>query len=118
MLKVTCNLSSDYHPQTNGQAERTNQTLEQYLRCFHQDDWADILHFAEFAYNNYVHASTKVTPFYAYIGCHPWWCVFETPELFTNPCAKDRLERLRKIQANLSTHLQQAQQTHKVYAVS
>ena len=30
MLKVTCNLSSCYHPQTNGQAERTNQTLEQY----------------------------------------------------------------------------------------
>ena len=54
MLKVTCNLSSGYHPQTDGQAERTNQTLEQYLRCFlsyHQDDWADILHFAEFSYN-------------------------------------------------------------------
>ena len=55
MLKVTCNLSCGYHPQTNGQAERTNQTLEQYLRCvlsYQQDDWADILHFVEFAYNN------------------------------------------------------------------
>ena len=118
MLKVTCNLSSGYHPQTDGQAERTNQTLEQYLRCFlsyHQDDWAYILHFAEFSYNNSVHASTKVTPFYAYAGCHPRWCVFETPELPTNPCAEDRLERLHKIQADLSTHLRQAQQTHKVY---
>ena len=74
MPKVTCNLSSSYHPQTDGQAERTNQTPEQYLRCFlsyHQDAWADILHFAEFAYNNSIHASTKVTPFYAYTGCHP-----------------------------------------------
>ena len=53
MLKVTCKLSSDYHPQIDGQAERTNQTLKQYLRClsYQQDDWADILHFVEFAYN-------------------------------------------------------------------
>ena len=119
MLKVTCSLPSGYHPQTDVQAERTNQTLEQYLRCFlgyHQDDWADILHFAEFAYNNSVHASIKFTPFYAYSGCHPRWCVFETPALSTNPCAEDPLERLRKIQADLSTHLQLAQQTHKVYA--
>ena len=41
--------------------------------------------------------------------------VFETPELSTNPCAEDRLERLHKIQADLSTHIQQAQQTHKIY---
>ena len=35
-----------------------------YLRCFlsyQQDDWADILHFAEFAYNNVVHSSTHIT---------------------------------------------------------
>ena len=119
MLKVTCNHSSDYHPQTDGQAEQTNQMLEQYLRCFlsyHEDDWADILHFAEFAYNNSFHSSTKVIPFYAYTGCHPRWCVFETLELSTNPCAEDHLERLHKIQVDLSTHLQQAQQTNKVYA--
>ena len=92
--------------------------MEQYLRCFlsyHQDDWADILHFAKFSYNNSIHASTKVTPFYAYTGCHPRWSVLETPELPKNPCADDRLERLRKIQVDLSTHLQQALQTHKVY---
>ena len=63
MLKVTCNLSSGYHPQVEGQAERTNQMLEQYLRCFisydQQDDWVDILHFAEFAYNNSIHSSTR-----------------------------------------------------------
>jgi hypothetical protein len=119
MLKVTCNLSSGYHPQTDGQAERTNQTLEQYLRCFlsyHQDDWADLLHFAEFAYNNSVHTSTKVTPFYAYTGCHPRWSIIETPEWPTHPGAENRLERLRQIRADLSTHLQQAQQMHKVYA--
>ena len=66
-------------------------------------------------YNNSLLSSTKVTPFYAYTGCNPWWCVFEIPELPTNPCAEDRLEQLRKIQVDLSTHLQQAQQPHKVY---
>ena len=43
MLNVTCNLSSGYHPKIDGQAECTNQTLEQYLRClltYQQDDWA------------------------------------------------------------------------------
>ena len=119
MLKVSCNLSSGYHPQTDGQAERTNQTLEQYLRCFlsyQQDDWADILHFAEFAYNNAIHSSTRVSPFYAYTGSHPRWSVIDTPELPSNPRAEDHLERLRKIQMDLSTHLRHAQHTQKNYA--
>ncbi|XP_073422156.1 uncharacterized protein [Dendrobates tinctorius] len=50
-LNIKVNLSSAFHPQTNGQTERTNQTLEQYLRCFicHlQDDWVDLLPLAEF----------------------------------------------------------------------
>jgi hypothetical protein len=119
MLKVSCNLSSGYHPQTDGQAERTNQTLEQYLRCFlsyQQDDWAEILHFAEFAYNNAIHSSTRVSPFFAYTGFHPRWSVIDTPELPTNPRAEDHLERLRKIQMDLSTHLRHAQHTQKTYA--
>ena len=44
-----------FHPQTDGQTERVNQSLEQYLRCyvnFHQDDWPTWLPLAEFQYNN------------------------------------------------------------------
>ena len=85
MLKVTCNLSSGYHPQTDGQAERTNQMLE-------QDDWADILHFAELSYNNSIHLSTRITPFYVYIGYHPRWCLFEAPKLPMNCSAHDHLD--------------------------
>ena len=66
-LGVTINLSSAFHPQSNGQTERTNQTLEQYLRCFVsylQDDWVDYLPTAEFAYNNSKHSSTSQSPFF------------------------------------------------------
>ena len=61
LLRILANLSSGYHPETNGQSKRTNQTLEQYLHCcinYQQDDWVDFLHLAEFAYNNSAHSST------------------------------------------------------------
>ena len=44
-----------YHPQTDGQTERINQEVEQFLQLFmnqRQDDWYDWLVIAEFAYNN------------------------------------------------------------------
>src|SRR5437762_7421274 len=53
-------LSTAFHPQTDGQTERMNQTLEQYLRIFcnyQQDDWANLLSLAEFSYNNSRQAS-------------------------------------------------------------
>ena len=118
-IKISCKLSSAYHPQTDGQTERTNQTLEQYLRCFisyQQDDWSNILHLAEFAYNNTVHSSTKVTPFFAYTGNHPRWCIVDLPEVARNPSAEHHLHRLHRIQLALSSHLQAAQAQHKTNA--
>lgn len=73
-LKVQRCLSSSRHPETDGQTERVNQILEQYLRCFinfQQDDWVDILPLVEFSYNNAHHTSTGMTPFYANYGFHP-----------------------------------------------
>ena len=68
-----------------------------------------------YTYNNSIHSSTRVTPFCAYIGYHPHWCVLESPELPTNPSVEDHLEQLRRIQAEISTHLHRAQQTQKDY---
>jgi len=59
-------LSTAFHPQTDGQTERMNQVLEQYLRAYmnyEQDNWATLLADAEFAYNNSKHDSTGVAPF-------------------------------------------------------
>ena len=61
-------------PSTFKREHVTNQTLEQYPRCFinyQQDDWVDYLHFADFSYNNAIHSSTKLTPFFANTGVHP-----------------------------------------------
>jgi len=73
-LSTKISLSTAFHPQTNGQTERQNQTLEQYLRmycCLEQDDWSSWLPTAEFAYNDSAHESTGITPFFAYTASHP-----------------------------------------------
>ena len=74
LLGIQTSLSTAFHPQTDGQTERVNQEIEQYLRIFinqRQDDWAEWLPLAEFAYNNRVHASTRHTPFELDSGQHP-----------------------------------------------
>jgi len=68
MLGIDTKLSTAYHPQTDGQTERMNQDLEQYLRMFinhQQEQWPEWLATAEFAYNNKVQTSTKVSLFRA-----------------------------------------------------
>ena len=68
MLGIKTKLSMAFHPQTDGQTERMNQELEQYLRFFiehRQKDWPEWLATAEFAINNKVHMVTKVSPFMA-----------------------------------------------------
>jgi len=55
MLGVKRRMSTAYHPQTDGQTERTSQVLEGYLRMFvnyDQNDWYQLLPLAEHAYNN------------------------------------------------------------------
>ena len=66
MLGIETKLSTAYHPETNRQTERTNQELEQYLRMYvnhKQNNWAECLATAKFAFNNKVHMATKSSPF-------------------------------------------------------
>jgi len=65
-LGIKLSMSTAYHPQSDGQTERTNRTLEQFLRHyvnFAQDNWDEFLTPAEFAYNNAVHTSIGMSPF-------------------------------------------------------
>ena len=74
ILGIKSTMSTAYHPQTDGQTERVNQSLEQYLRIFcnhRQDDWVKLLSSAEFAYNNAAHESTGLSPFFIEYGYHP-----------------------------------------------
>ncbi|SYW77318.1 uncharacterized protein UHO2_06615 [Ustilago hordei] len=73
-MGVKHSLSMAYHPQTDGQTERVNQVIEQYLRMYcnyEQDDWANLLDTAAFVYNNTVHNSIGVSPFFACYGWNP-----------------------------------------------
>jgi len=74
LLSVKLNLSTAFHPQTDGQTERVNQTLEAYMRnycSYQQDDWSDLLPLAEYAYNSAVSEATKFSPFCANYGFEP-----------------------------------------------
>jgi hypothetical protein len=78
LLGIKLAASTAYHPQTNRQTEHVNQELKQYLRVFvseRQDNWTELLPFAEFQYNNHVQASTQHSPFLLNTGrrvTHVW----------------------------------------------
>jgi hypothetical protein len=74
LLGVETALSTTYHPQMDGQTERINQELEQYLWLytnFMLSDWVEWLSSAEFTYNNHPHSATGQSPFFLEYGHHP-----------------------------------------------
>jgi hypothetical protein len=67
-------MSTAFHPETDGQTERVNQTIEAFLRAFvnlEMSDWVELVPMAEFAYNNSRTTATGHSPFYANYGFHP-----------------------------------------------
>jgi len=118
ILGIESKLSTASHPQTNGQTERVNQELEQYLRMFidhRQEQWPNWLGTAEFAYNNKTHSSTKVLPFKANYGQDPRMG-FEMRRKGKYEGTEKFIMKIKKIQEEAKVALGKAQEEMKKYA--
>ncbi|GLB45808.1 putative retrotransposable element tf2 155 kda protein type 1-like [Lyophyllum shimeji] len=111
LLGIKLSTSTVYHPQSDGQTERVNQELEQYLRVFcneRQDDWDDLLPEAEFQYNNHVHSATKYTPFMLDTGRNPRMGFEPRPLNSNNETANEFFERMKLAQEEAKAALVKA----------
>jgi len=118
LLGIQTKLSMAYHLQTDGQTERINQELEQYLRVFinhRQEQWPDWLRMVEFVYNNKIHTVTKISPFKANYGQDPRMG-FEGRRKGKYKAAGKFVERMKKIQEKAKTVLGKAQEEMKKFA--
>ncbi|XP_070005658.1 uncharacterized protein [Nicotiana sylvestris] len=118
-LGTKVNLSTTFHPQTDGQAERTIQTLEDMLHTCTLDfkgSWDDHLPLIEFAYNNNFHASIQMAPFEALYGrrCRSRIGLFEVGEagLIGSDLMHQAMEKVKLIKERLKT----AQSRQKSYS--
>ena len=117
MLGIESKMLMAFHPQTDGQMERVNQELEQYLRMFidhRQEQWPDWLRMAEFAYNNKVHSSTKTLPFKANYGQDPRMG-FEVKKREKYKGAEKFIAKIKEIQGEAKAALGKAQEEMKKY---
>jgi hypothetical protein len=121
--QVKRKLSTAFHPQTDGQTERANQTLEQYIRCYctkEQDDWANMLSLAEFASNNSVSQTLGMSPFRALYGWDPDIATTPLPargELRGRraPAVGEQAKRMREAQGALRQRWEESSKQQKKY---
>jgi len=117
MLGIESKMSTAFYPQTDGQMERVNQELEQYLRMFidhQQEQWPDWLGMAEFAYNNKMHSSTKISPFKANYRQDPRMG-FEVRKKGKYEGAEKFVVKMKEIQEEARAALGKAQEEMKKY---
>jgi len=117
ILEIKSKMSTTFYSQTDGQIERVNQELEQYLRMFidhKQEQWPDWLGTAEFAYNNKVHSSTKTSLFKANYGQDPR-IGFEVRKKRNYQGAGKFVTKIKEIQKKAKAALKKAQEEMKKY---
>jgi len=117
LLGIQTKLLMAYHPQMDGQTERMNQELEQYLRIFinhRQEQWPDWLGTVEFVYNNKVHTATKTSPFKINYGQDPRM-EFEGRRKGKYKAVGKFIEKMKKIQEKAKAALGKAQEEMKKF---
>ena len=121
-LGTTLTMSTAYHPQSDGQTERANRTLEEMLRSvinFRQDDWDQHLSSAEMAINNAKQASTGFSPFYLNYGQEASMPLDRALSGLLPPNNPDASERIRRLKDSLSlarSNIEKAQTRQSKYA--
>ena len=111
------NLSTAFHPESDGQTERVNESVELHLRIFCgylKNDWADLLPMAGFAYNSTHHSSIAMSPFFANHGYHPRMSI--TVEDSTAPDAEESLRCLRAAHCSAEAFIKHALEAHTFWA--
>uniref|UniRef100_A0AAY4A0C0 Gypsy retrotransposon integrase-like protein 1 n=1 Tax=Denticeps clupeoides TaxID=299321 RepID=A0AAY4A0C0_9TELE len=97
LIGATRSLSSGYHPQSNGQAERANQQLGRFLRCFVSSQprlWPRFLLWAELSHNLHSSSATGLSPFEVCFGYSPPLFAHQEAEVDV-PAAQDLVRRCR-----------------------
>ena len=117
LLGTSFNMSTSAHPETDGQTERMNRTLEQMLRSYvnyKTNDWDEHLVYCEMAYNNSVQSSTGYSPYYMNYGVHMRLPVHMTNaqvnQMSTNETANQMFTHMNDILATAKNNLQHAQE--------
>ncbi|MCO5562959.1 hypothetical protein L7F22_016595 [Adiantum nelumboides] len=118
-LGTQLNLSTAYHPETDGQTERVNQVIEDMLRAYcnqQPQKWIKFLHLVEFAYNSSHHRSLGMSPFKALYGQE---CLvplrLANPTLHV-PAAKSTLKMMDQQLLIIRDNLKRASDRQKSYA--
>ncbi|CAJ2666354.1 unnamed protein product [Trifolium pratense] len=120
-LGTKLRLSSAYHPQTDGQSERTIQSLEDLLRaCVLEQNvnWDSCLPLVEFTYNNSYHSSIGMAPFEALYGrrCRTPLCWYETGEgaILGPEIVQETTEKIRMIREKMKASQRRALKSRKL----
>jgi hypothetical protein len=109
-------MSTTHHPQTDGQTERVNQSIECYLRCFissHPQNWAKWLALCEFWYNTNWHSSLGKSPFEILYGRQPRYFGVTATDAIAPADVQDWLRERSLMLASVRQHLLRMQQRMK-----
>lgn len=111
-------LSSGFHPQSNGQSERTNQDLEAALRCVvgnNQSNWSNYLAWVEYSHNSLKSSATGLSPFECSLGFQPPSFPSEEMDVAV-PSVQAHLKRCRKVWRDTHRALQRTTERNRLIA--